>query len=190
MKLFYLLLLVIFYTLNAEPIISERYQYYNIYPESKYKIDNEMYKHSPIKHNGKIFYGHNNWYIKWNYKWETKYNVCEIISATVYIDIKYQMPNIPSTFNINFETKDTFNNYYNALLEHEQKHAQYGLLAAKEIEDMFFTISKFHNCKLLKQQIYYETKKIIKKYNKMNKDYDIETEHGRLEGIIVSNFID
>ena len=72
--------------------------------------------------------------------------------------------------------------WYKKLLAHEKTHGSHGKKAYKEIKQQFSNQDSKKNCKQLEKAINLFTNTIIKKYNKKDKLYDKQTDHGVTEG--------
>ena len=96
---------------------------------------------------------------------------------------------IPESHKVKINIRHAFNQYYNALFNHEKNHMTSGLYAAREIENSILKLNGFKNCKDLETIANTIGNKIIKKYNKRDKAYDKRTKHGQKVGINIYNFI-
>ena len=96
------------------------------------------------------------------------------------------MPKISDSHNVKPEVERVFNQYQSALLKHEQGHKDSGLYAAREIEQKLRSLGACKDCKNLEQAANQTATQIIKKYNERDKNYDLKTDHGRLQGVNIN----
>ena len=175
----------------AQPKISTSILYYDIHPSGLSYIGKEMHKRSPIKKKGTTFKGHTKWHVKWHFKWKKRKGVCRISQVSTSLNVKYTMPRIPISYSVKPEVLNSFNNYYKALMRHEEGHKNSGLYAARDIESSLLKLStdNDNDCKRLSSSANRIGHKIINKYNQRDRDYDKKTIHGKSEGVDIKNFI-
>ena len=80
--------------------------------------------------------------------------------------------------------KSRWNNYYDALLKHEQGHQDFGINSAREIETTLHTLGSRKNCETLQNDANAAGHRILKKYAALEKTYDRETNHGMKNGAV------
>ena len=173
------------FTISAEPEVSEEFSYYLIYPNSPAEIATELTKNSPIKENGRIFRGHTDWHVRWNFWWDTSNGQCKINKANTTVKVTYTMPKLSDQHKDKLIV-ERFNDYYLALLQHEKGHKGSGVLAAKEIEEVLLALPAKTDCKILESLANKKAKTIIRKYNKRDMVYDYKTDHGRTQGATIN----
>ncbi|MGL5033422.1 MAG: DUF922 domain-containing protein, partial [Microcystaceae cyanobacterium] len=61
--------------------------------------------------------------------------------------------------------------------------------AAQEIEKSLLNLGTFPNCQELKAKANRVGDRLIKKYAQRDIDYDLRTEHGKKEGVMLQNFM-
>ena len=174
----------------AEPTIETKYNFYSIYPQKKQDLETEMTKRSPIIYQGKKFKGYTKWYVQWRIRWQENQGSCKITQVKTALTVKYTLPQIPKEFNTSGETRTIFNNFYAALFKHEQNHRDSGLYAARDIEQALLNLGgSFTNCKKLELAANQKGHQILQQYVQRDIDYDKRTAHGRLEGVMINNFM-
>lgn len=181
----YLLFLIIFISnvIYAKPSVSTSFNFYEIYPTSKYDLEREMNYRSTIQENGMTFKGYTKWHVRWNFTWKcnSAKDSCRIYEVTTVLNIIHTMPKIAERHTVSKETQHTFNKYYAALFRHEKGHALSGLNAAREIEQALLKLGTFRNSKILEETANKIAQKIIIKYNYCDIEYDKNTEHGKTQ---------
>ena len=173
----------------AEPTIATKYNFYSIYPQKKQDLEAEMTKRSPIIYQGKKFKGYTKWYVEWRIRWYEKQDNCQITQVKTSLTVTYTLPQIPKEYETARETRIIFNNFYAALFKHEQNHRDSGLFAARDIEKALFNLGSFPNCQQLELAANQKGHQILQQYVQRDIDYDKRTDHGRLEGVMINNFL-
>ncbi len=183
------ILLLICLPVKAEPITDIQYRYYSIYPKHKSDLETEMQTRSPIVENGKKFKGYTKWHVNWKYWWYESPKSCKLTEAKVFLKVTYTLPQIPNNHVTSAETRSIFNQFYKALFKHEENHKNSGLFAARDIEKALLNLGSFPTCKALEVAANKKGNQIIEQYAQRDRDYDKRTDHGRLEGVMLQNFI-
>ena len=170
--------------LTAEPEVKEEFLYYLIYPETPSEIADELTNRSPVKENGKIFRGHTEWNVNWNFWWQTENGECRINRVSTDVSIVYTMPKLPDSHKTE-QIEKKFNPYYDALMLHETGHKESGVNAATEIEEMLLNLPGYPDCSELETIANEKATNIIRKFNKKDLVYDYKTDHGRTQGAVI-----
>lgn len=170
--------------LFSKPLVITNYSYYNIYPTNKHKLEDSMDKTSPLASFGSVRHGTVNWKIKYYYKRERKKGICSISEVKTKVDVLYTVPKIAKKHKSPQGTRRVFNRYYTVLKNYLDKHKDYAIQAASEIEEELLKIKPLNNdCDMIKSDAKKVAKTIINKYKKRHKDYEIRTYEGFLEGV-------
>ncbi|KIN65776.1 hypothetical protein Z945_823 [Sulfitobacter noctilucae] len=101
-------------------------------------------------------------YTRWDIRWSS---ACE-----VRVKVSYTMPKHKNPDAMSPSLRREFDAMVASLMAHERQHGQHGINAAKEIDRA--------NCN--------GGMKIIRKYNRMDKEYDRRTRHGFTEGVLLN----
>lgn len=183
MKLF-LFVSILCLSVFGKPLVVTNYKYYNIYPTNKHKLEDSMDKTSPISSFGSIRHGTVNWKIRYYYKRQRRMGICSIAEVKTKVDIVYHIPKLAKNHKSPTGTRSVFNRYYIILKDYLKKHSDFAVQAANEIEEELIKIKPLNNdCELIKSDARNMARAIIKKYKKKNKDYEIRTYEGFLEGV-------
>ncbi|WP_228014847.1 DUF922 domain-containing Zn-dependent protease [Synechocystis salina] len=174
---------------GAEPIVKIEYKYYSIYPNTKWDLNNELNRRSPIIFQCKRYRGYTQWFVRWQYQWRSTAQQCQITNVTTNLDVTYTLPRIPPKHGADPEARQVFNRYLVALFKHEENHKNSGLYAARSIEKALLNLGPFPNCQNLQSKAESTAQQIIQRYRQRDLDYDRQTDHGRKEGIMIENFL-
>ncbi len=190
MNRFIFLILVFCTILDAKPIVKKHFSYYDIYPLNKHKLEDSMDETSPLYNNGNVRHGTVNWKIKYFYKTVRKNGICSISQAKTKVDITYFVPKLASNYKAPEGTRAVFQRYYKILKKYLDNNTSFAVDAALEIEKQLPKIEKVRNdCNIVKQNAKNLAKSILKNYKKKNKDFEIRTYEGFLEGVRKENLL-
>ncbi len=158
------------------------YVYYTFSAENATSL---LYKEtraaSPIiKEDGKVFLGHTEWKIRWNYKFKEQNGVCRISSHTVLMNAVITLPKLIGGTS---HQHAIFNDYLQKLKAHELRHVAISMKYANEIDRFLSGRPSAPTCGMLKGQVREAGHKQIDLARAANRRYDLETEHGKTEGV-------
>jgi predicted secreted Zn-dependent protease len=187
--IFVLFVILVLSMLRAEPDVKTSFIFYDIFPISTLDFDKEMRKRSPIKNNEQKFNAYTDWHVKWDFRWKEKNGGCIITKANTSLSVTYRLPRIAKDHPTPPNVRQSFKNYYTALLKHEKNHMRSGLSAAREIENALLNLGYFETCDQLDTSANATANKIVSKYNEQDKEYDRKTEHGKTEGADINSFM-
>lgn len=184
MKILFILIFLFLSSVYSKPLVQEKYEFYDIYPTNKHLLEDSMDDFSPIINFGSIRHGTVHWKIRYRYKRQLKLGVCRIIEVKTLVDILFSLPKIAKDFKASRGMKSAFRRYYDILLVSLKKHSSYAVEAGNEIERELLKLKTTREyCDALKIEAKTIGSNIIQKYKQKNKDYEIRTYEGFLEGI-------
>ncbi|MEM0977348.1 MAG: DUF922 domain-containing protein [Pseudomonadota bacterium] len=103
------------------------------------------------------YWGYSEWWVEWD------------ASCNVSVTVTITMPKLSANSGASDELKADFQRMYDNLLIHERQHGQHGISAAEDILAA--------GCR--------NTDPIFAKWNKADRDFDLRTDHGRNEGVVL-----
>ncbi|WP_169748993.1 DUF922 domain-containing Zn-dependent protease [Gynuella sunshinyii] len=171
---------------NAEVIVNESYDYYRVYAERKGELLDFLNVFSPIQTDGKVFHGNTSHYINWDFQWETQDEQCLITAITVTADITFTLPEI---YTFSDEVSAIWNQWYPKLVAHENTHADYAIQTAREIEQSIRDLPSYPDCDQLRAEVHTVAEQRMNRLNQMNKEYDLQTNHGETEGAWLKSYL-
>lgn len=180
-----LILIVILLTAQVvytKPVIKIEYEYYKIYGYSAEALRYEMNKKGVKWTDGKYYDAFTSWYVKWRFTNNWGSNWCEIDRVDVSVDVKFTLPEWVDHDKASLGLQKKWDNYYTALVNHENGHKDIGIRAAEEIEKAIANMRSYRTCRELNDNTNSEAYRILEKYKKIEIDYDIETRHGMKQG--------
>lgn len=161
----------------SQPGVKSTIEYYEIYGSTLTGLRQEIQKKGPREGNQR-FDAYTTWWINWEFETLTSNNGCSLKKLKVNLVTKIVMPKWVNYESGSLELKRTWDKYYKALLDHENGHKEFGLNAAKEIEQEIKKIRPKRNCAELERDVNRAGDYIIAKYNSIEKEYDRKTNHG------------
>jgi len=162
----------------AKPIIDTKIVHYDIFPNSKNDLERALFAKTPIVIKGRRYLGITNWDVRLNYDTLKSKNSCSATNLKTVAKIIIILPRISKEHKVNYSTKSSFRKFYNKVKKHEHKHEYYTIQAAKEIDKKVQNIKPQNSCKKLKSKFDKVVGRVIKKYDKKNKDFDAKTRKG------------
>ena len=182
--LLYLLLVLLPVSALAKPELKTRNMYYIVSGNTAEDIWADIIKKSPVEHNGRMHVAYTKWNVNWQFWWLEKADSCEITRVNTILDVAYTLPRLKHTSAMPDALTDRWEQYFAALLSHEQGHKELGMKAAVEIENAITGMAPHGTCEQLEQAANESGKAIIRKYGKIEQDYDHSTNHGLNTGAV------
>ena len=135
---------------------------------------------SPIHHDGKVFFGHTDWYVRWNMWWlEEPQGSCRITKVNAKVS---GMITLPRLVNATTAQQDLFNSLVAALRVHELGHYEIARKAAADIESGILSMPQMHSCTALEAAANERGAETLDQYKAIERKYDVDTDHGRTQG--------
>lgn len=164
----------------AEPTVSINTTYYKVNGSTPNAIRKDMNK----KRSGK-FDAYTNWSVKWHFNTQKNRNKeCEIKNIDVKLNIKFILPQWKAERAVDENLKEHWNNYYTALIDHENQHKDIAVEMAGEIEEVLKELGAEKDCNKLKKIANNTANKVLSDYKAKQKNFDAETNHGINDGAV------
>ena len=153
--------------------------YYEVQVRESPSLGRQIRAASPIRRDDRVYTGHTDWHVKWRFRWRNEPAGCRLTSVTVELTGKMLLPALRGA---SPRQAADFDRYLMALRTHENGHYAHGQQAAREIERTLMSLPATASCSLLEERANRAGHEIIARYSAMDKQYDLETEHGRTQG--------
>ncbi|MDO6712974.1 DUF922 domain-containing protein [Aliiglaciecola sp. 2_MG-2023] len=179
---------LLFTSLNAfsEVVLTEKFEHYSIAPTTRQQIKIELRANSPVVKENQLFHGRTQWQLTPVFGLQTSGNLCRLVGIKVYLEGLYTMPEMSNRKTAAENLKQTFDDYYTALLDHEKGHQAIWIEAGESIERKLKSMPPHFQCSQLKSQASKQVAKLVKFYQLQNKQYDQDTGHGKTQGVFIS----
>ncbi len=164
----------------AETSISVQTRYYPVQGEDLKSLHESMQRNGP----GGRFLAQTEWNIQWNYRWLKSGGLCRLTATEVTVDISMLMPEPTQAERFSARLQQSWQRFYDALLRHEQHHRDYGILAAQELDELLSAQGP-QPCHGFENELSSLARAVIAKYERLEKDYDRQTNHGINEGVVL-----
>jgi predicted secreted Zn-dependent protease len=176
------LLAATFRPLAAEPLVRMHTSYYYVDGRSAAVLAAQIDQSGPTATDGKRYAGRTKWDVQWKFNYEQQGVTCSMKGAAVAVGIAQAMPRWRGEAKGAAALRARWVQFFEALKRHEDGHKEHGLKAGKEIETALLAVKPAGNCEDLGKAANATAQRILEKYQKLDKDYDDKTEHGRTEG--------
>lgn len=157
-----------------------RYQFYDVSLKAGESVYQALSRSSPIRSEGKVFFGYTTWNVQWNYRWwRAADGRCRITESTVWLSSTIQLPQVLGDLG---SLQGRYDRAYAALKLHEQGHADIGRAVAQEIDQFILSLPEKANCAQLEQAVNSGAQDILARSRGRDRDYDARTGHGKTQG--------
>ena len=168
----------------AEPDIEINKKYYTVSGTTAAEIRASLTSNSPVTYKGRKHDARTDWQVSWNYYWNETPRECKLTSINTSLEVSYTLPRLTTHAKLEEPLKSRWNNYYDALLKHEEGHQNFGIKSVREIEATLHALGPRKDCDTLQKDANSAGHRILKKYAKLEKAYDKETNHGIKNGAV------
>jgi len=161
---------------------------YVVEAKDKGSLLSDINNASPIRQDGEVFHAYTDTYVNWNYWWDKRKSYCKFNRVETSVKITYTFPRL-SIKTQSSEVKEVWNQFYPALVEHENGHGQIAIEAAQEIERSLRNMPSYSNCNLLSKKANDKAQSILDEFAPKHRDYDIKTDHGKTQGAYLGLYL-
>ena len=177
-------LLIACQPLAAEPVINESVHKYRISGLTADELRREMDRKGPAGVGGRRFDAYTAWWVNWNYRWWESSTECRLTAVTTRMRVSFTLPEWDQYDRGSLALKQQWDRYYRALYAHEKGHRDFGLRAAREIEQVIWNVGRRETCGQLEREANAAAQATLDHYIRLEKQYDIETAHGAATGAV------
>ncbi len=163
----------------ALPKVNENILSYKIYGTTGHELQNQMNTVGP-KNRTHQFNASTQWFVTWNYGYQSTKNSCHLTSLEVNLHIFYLLPIWMNYKNSHAGLQKRWGLCFKQLRNHEAGHGENGKKAAIVIEKALLKVSPQSSCDQLKTKIDTIANQIINDYLSKDLEYDKFTQHGRV----------
>jgi len=157
------------------------YSYYIAKAEPGTPIGATLDAASSLRSNDKVFHAETKWYVNWKFWWhEQADGRCKMTRIDVNLDSRITMPALT---NATDEQEKQFHTYLLALQAHELGHVSFGKQAALAIDAAVMALPEMASCTELENAANRLGNRILNDYKIKEIHYDVETRHGRTQGV-------
>ncbi|WP_018605675.1 DUF922 domain-containing Zn-dependent protease [Uliginosibacterium gangwonense] len=156
------------------------YQFYDLSLRTGESVYQALSRSSPIRSEGKVFFGYTTWNVHWNYRWWREGDgQCRITENTVLVSSIIQLPQLRGDLG---RLQERYERAFAALKLHEQGHVDIGRSVAKEIDHFILSLPEKASCAQLEQAANTGARDILAHSKGQDRDYDARTGHGKTQG--------
>ncbi|BDX06187.1 DUF922 domain-containing protein [Planctobacterium marinum] len=172
---------------KAEVKRSEEVHYYSVQLQDGQSLKGALKGVTPIRKNNRHWYGKTQWSINPLYRFRQLSGSCYVSQHLVELNIVMTLPELLPQSQASEAQIQQFNRFYEALLVHEEGHKALGVKAANEVDEYLGMPNISETCETLQIRVNEEISALIQKYKQLNEQYDVETQHGKTQGAVVSH---
>ena len=171
-------------TVTLPPLVTERYEYYDINGSSENDLLREMRRKGVTGDDGKKYEANTSWHVKWNYDHTHGTDSCSADSFQVIIEIVFRYPKWTRTAEAPQMLTDKWDSYMKHLITHENGHRDMVLEAADELSRAVSDMPPSQTCAQLDREVRILSRTRMNKLNDDERHYDEATNHGATQGAI------
>jgi predicted secreted Zn-dependent protease len=164
------------------PIVSEKYEYYEIRGNSEDQLRSEMCRCGCRWKDGKTYDSETSWHVKWDYDHDRAPQACSINSFRATVDISSRYPRWVRTGDVPQSLAAKWDNYMKSLVAHENGHRNMVVEAATDLSRAVAELPPAPTCAELDRMVQSLCHERLNKLDAEAKSYDEATRHGIVQG--------
>lgn len=187
MKRFFIIFILLFVTVcqaEGETEVFEKIETYRFSGLTPAEMRQSLNLSSPVKHEGKTFHAHTTWFVKWYFQWIYEDGKYRINDANSTVEIKFIMPEWIDEAKAPTEVVMKWKQYFIALKQHEDGHAEIGIEAANAVVKAIRDVDPQPDSKQLEAKANAAANRVLERYRMQEIEYDRKTQHGEKTGAI------
>jgi len=169
---------------NAAPRVVVRETHYDIHGWNVSQLQGQLIRCGVRLGDGQVYGGWTDWSVTWTFLCRKRFGSCVVSNVKTFVDVTYRLPRW-----VNGSPPPRlarrWNRYYRALKIHEEGHKAIAVQAAKEIEAALSNrLPPASTCSRARAEADETARKIVRKYLRLEKEYDRRTGHGMTQGAV------
>jgi len=164
------------------PIVSEKYEYYEIKGNSEDQLRSEMCRCGCRWKDGKTYDSETSWHVKWDYDYDRAPQACSADSFRATVDISSRYPKWVHSGDVPQPLAAKWDNYMKNLVMHEHGHRDMVVEAATELSRAVAKLPPAPTCAELDHMVQSLCHERLDRLDAESKAYDEATRHGVAQG--------
>jgi predicted secreted Zn-dependent protease len=169
---------------SAAPEISVTTKYYSVYGETGEEINESLKANGPIGESGERVTALTKSNMQWRITMQMGYSLCHLVSATINVDITYILPKLEGIEYLEPELALRWKKFIIAVERHEYGHRMITESSASKMEMSLGNMGSEESCDILKARANVIGDRIHGESIELNNKYDLDTGHGKTQGVV------
>lgn len=167
---------------SAEPVTRLHTSYYYIDGSSATLLAGQIEQKGPPAADGKRKPALTKWNIQWKFRHAQEGVSCAMKEAAVLVGVAQTLPRWRGEAQSAGALKARWLKFVEAVKRHEDRHKDHAVRAGAEIEAALLAVKPHSNCEDLARSANAAAEEIVRKFQKLDEDYDRDTGFGRTQG--------
>lgn len=170
-------------TLLPGVVVIDRHETYEVTGTTTDELATSIREKGPrIDDHG--FGARTHWNVRWSYGYGRRGAECRVMRADVELEVSVTTPVWIAEPGAPAELVEVWTAFTAALDTHESGHRQHAIEAARAVRDAL-NEARSPSCVEMERETNATVRDVIARYHQRDRDYDIETEHGRTQGAVL-----
>lgn len=157
--------------------------YYDVVGDSAQVLRAQIDALRPRGEDGGRYDAYTLWKLEWRYLYREHRDGCRRASLRTYLATTIHLPRWQAPPDAAAALVQRWEAYVAALDRHERRHEAIAIEAAEALERRVGAIDRAADCKTLEAEVNAAGEAVIQDYKARQRAYDVETGHGRSEGV-------
>jgi predicted secreted Zn-dependent protease len=157
--------------------------YYDVVGDSAEALRTQIQALRPRGEDGGRYDAYTRWKLEWRYLYREQRDGCRRTSFRTHLTTTIHLPRWQAPPDAAPDLRQRWEAYVAALDRHERHHEALAIEAADALERRVGAIDRAADCKTLEAEVNAAGEAVIEDYRARQRAYDVETGHGRSEGV-------
>ncbi len=157
--------------------------YYDVVGDSAEALRTQIQALRPRGEDGGRYDAYTRWKLEWRYLYREQRDGCRRTSFRTHLTTTIHLPRWQAPPDATPDLRQRWEAYVAALDRHERHHEALAIEAADALERRVGAIDRAADCKTLEAEVNAAGEAVIEDYRARQRAYDVETGHGRSEGV-------
>ena len=157
--------------------------YYDVVGDSAEALRAQIEALRPRGEDGGRYDASTRWKLRWRYLYREQRDGCRRTSFRTYLTTTIHLPRWQAPSDAAPDLVQRWDAYVAALDRHERRHEALAIEAAEAVERRVGAIDRAADCKTLEAEVNAAGEAVVEDYKARQRAYDVETGHGRTEGV-------
>lgn len=166
----------------AQVQVNQQQQFYRVELKPGESLAQALNRTSPVRESGQVFHAYTHTRVDWRFWWQSKPNRCQISRVEVSLKLEFRLPKLLNLEQIDAVQRKRWQQYYPALMQHEQGHADIGRQVASQIEQRLLSLPPAPDCQRLSTEANAQAQQLLEQSRREHRRYDALTGHGKTQG--------
>lgn len=170
-------------SVHAAPTVTEQDTFYDVHGATEMELRVQMRNFGISAKDGKSYDAHASCPVRWHFTYNRSGGLCSMTGVKTTVHCTYKYPRWVERPHVGPRLRQKWDEFISLLRGHEHGHRDISIEAANAIEQAILSMGPRSNCDELSKEANALGHRILEDSKRKQVEYDIRTDHGRLQGV-------